>query len=62
MNMKSVTKLFRTQTNVCKNMNAFVCRGKNDWESDRTRYNELDEHEPPKQEEMLSKIKNNLSN
>lgn len=54
MNMKSITKLFRTQTNACKNMNAFVCRGKNEWESDRTRYNEIDEHEPPKQEEMLS--------
>jgi len=56
MNMKSVTKLIRTQSNVYKNINGFVSRGKNDWESDRTSYNVIDEHEPPKQEEILSKL------
>lgn len=54
--MKSVTKLIRTQSNVYKNINGFVSRGKNDWESDRTSYNVIDEHEPPKQEEILSKL------
>jgi len=54
MNMKSVSRLLRSQTNINKNLNICVSRGKNEWESDRTRYNEIDEHEPPKQDEILS--------
>jgi hypothetical protein len=52
----SVTKLLRKNTNVIRNMNPSVCRGKNDWESDRTNYTVLDEHEPPKQDDILSNI------
>lgn len=52
--MKSVSRLFRPQTNILKSVSAF--RSQNEWESGIGRYNVPDEHEPPKQEEILSKL------
>ena len=57
--MKSVTKLFRSQTNAYKYLP--VVRGKDDWVSDKSyNYNVNDEHLEPKQDEILSIKINNI--
>ena len=51
--MKSVTRFLRPQTSL--RVNQSFLRGNNAWNGDRD-YLPRDEHEPPKQEEILSKL------